>query len=69
MAYKVTKTSAHDRRDVMPDCVLRVSSTEMMPTSQCKYDHYTFLQEVRERFPNPAGVPYTDFKSSTSFIV
>ncbi len=25
MAYKVTKTSAHDKRDVMPDCVLRVS--------------------------------------------
>ncbi len=33
MAYKITKTSVHDRRDVMPDCVLRVSFKLYSPCS------------------------------------
>ena len=63
--YMVTKTSVHDRRDVMPDSTLRLNDAHLQV--QSNYMIVPF-QEVCGWFPNPAGVPFTDFQSSTSLI-
>ena len=65
--YKQTKTSVLDCRDVMPDCVLRVSIGDLYYYSHLQYKVWSF-QEVRGRFPNPPGVPYTDFEPSSRFL-
>ena len=60
--YKHIKTSVLDSRDVMCNCVLRVSFVQL--TIQT-----VSFQEVRGQFPNPPGIPYTDFKPSSRFVV
>ena len=65
MDYKRTKTSILDSRDVMLDCVLRVSLVSFM---QLTIQSVSF-QEVRGRFPNLPGIPHTDFEPSSHFAV
>ena len=64
--YKHTKTSVLDPRDVMPSCVLRVSLGDLYNIQQLTMKVWSF-QEVRGWFPNPLGVPYTDFEPSSRF--
>ncbi len=56
LAYKATKTTVHNKRDVIPECVLRVSSkNNVQRTVQVSSIINCLFQEVRGRFPNPAG--------------
>ena len=66
ITHKQTKTSILDSRDVMSDCVLRVSLADLYSHSNLHYKVWSF-QEVWGRFPNPPGVPYTDFEPSSRF--
>jgi len=63
LAYKATKATFHDIRNIMPDCVTTVS---------CEQHYYvmslnTILQDIRRRYPNPDGIVYTDFIPSTPY--
>ena len=68
LEYKRTETNILDARDVMPDCVLRLRVVCFLKHAHLQYT-VLFFQEVRGRFPNPPGVPYTDFEPSSRFIV
>ena len=54
------------QRDVMPTCVLMVSLGVYYVKVTCIYKVWSF-QEVQGRYPNPPGVPYTDFAPTSRF--
>lgn len=66
LEYKQTKTAIHDKREVMPDCVLRVSHN--LKLTNIKIITTSSQQDVRRRFPNPDGVPYTDYQPTSRYI-
>ena len=42
LEYKLTKTAIHDKRDVMPDCVLRVSQAPQSETNK-RNNYHNYL--------------------------
>ena len=47
MEYKRTKTAIHDKRDVMPDCVIGVSHNIISETENCNNEIATFKGSER----------------------
>ena len=62
---KRRKTIEDDPREILPKCVVQVSTKDTsvyIITSPS-------TQEIRRRYPNPEGVPYTDYVSTFSLDI
>lgn len=69
LSRKSQITHQDDPREIIPVCVVNVSKKRIL--IQCS-DHYNksvcIFQEVRRRYPNPKGIPYTDYIPSCGGI-
>jgi len=57
-------THVDNKRDVMPDCLTKVCRPYMYACLELTKCYFLYIQEIRRRFPNPEGIPYTDFQGS-----
>jgi hypothetical protein len=61
VARKREITGIDDPREIIPQCIITVTTHAFnMHMSKA----VTSLQEIRRRYPNPEGVPYTDYLPS-----
>lgn len=58
---KELRTVRDDKRDIIPDCVIRVRTCIMLTQYTLIYAH--LLQEVRARYPSVDGA-YKDYRST-----
>ena len=57
LARKELRTVRDDKRDIMPDCVIRVTLFTTIPSIKL------LLQEIRRRYPSKDG-QYRDYMST-----
>ena len=61
-------THEDDPREIIPVCVVNVSNKRNVVFSLIITQYINCFQEVRRRYPNPKGIPYTDYIPSCGGI-